>query len=494
MKRPLNCVCGTLLALFGLHSGGLISAQEIRYGLHIAGSDRQLLQGSSADGRRQIVDWYVREPARQDYRFDSLDALVAGDTQMGMDVVLTLRSDSNWATEIPVSPDIERNYDQPDSSAIVSDDWRNYVTELVERYDGDGVGDIANLGGNGVRTWQLSNEFLAQWKGTEQQFIDWMSITYTAIKNADPTAMVVSPALTGTHIFALRDGFNTRGWTFTGSSDDTQLLITEDDLAGMEIPLLDLTTRVLQNASDSYDIVDLHMYNSMDEDAAFSIDWVRSVLGEEGADKPIWSTEFASPFFDWSEEKFSRAVITAQVTAFAAGLDRIYWSSFEPAEQWNENYTRLALTDFDDQPTAAYYAYAFLAEQTAGFETVSAVDVPVAGAQSYEFTFADRDPLTVSWNANGIQFRDLESTILLPNAILGRDNADCSGDGIIDRSDAACHLRAHRRSFVALYRLADDEAAVRSVPEPVPSPALLIGVPMWLLGRRRPTRTINELG
>ena len=319
------------------------------------------------------------------------------------DLVITLRCNSNWANTVsadqpPRNGGPGSNYEKPSSMPKDMTNWRKYIRQLVERYDGDGWNDAPGLR-KPIKNWQLDNEILAQWKGTDQQFVELMRVTYETIKEVDPTAQLISPGITGVSVSALVNGHNERGWIYRGHNDQNRKKVHRKQILNTS-KAKNHSTRIsnLIQAMEPYmDVIDVHLYGHDSIDLLAGIKWIKDELRKAGSDARIWSLEFAAPFHEFSDERFNRYVITCQITAFHAGVERIFWSSLNPTLGWSDNYVRLSLIDEQGKPKTAFVNYALTAHLLEGFTNVEKMATE-EGVYLYRFDFSQpRSSVLVGW-------------------------------------------------------------------------------------------------
>src|SRR5438105_3105970 len=78
----------------------------------------------------------------------------------------------------------------PAPSAAHVDDFRAFVTALVERYDGDGRDDAPGLRG-GIHDWVVGGEWTGYWQSRNaDDYLATLRVASAAIKAADPSAHV----------------------------------------------------------------------------------------------------------------------------------------------------------------------------------------------------------------------------------------------------------------------------------------------------------------
>jgi len=166
-------------------------------------------------------------------------------------------------------------------------DFADFVTAAVERYDGDGVKDAA--GSPRIAVWQLWNEPNAweTWPGTPAEYGALLQAGYAAIKAADPTASVTTGGL----------------YVFDGSWNDGKG--HQDGLAFFE-----QTLTSSPGAWSAFDSLTIHPYMpdvAPDQESLLSkvIFWGRLATAKDwltaqtqargGAIRPLWIGEVGWP-------------------------------------------------------------------------------------------------------------------------------------------------------------------------------------------------------
>lgn len=193
-----------------------------------------------------------------------------------------------------------------------TDDYKEFLTSLVERYDGDRTGDMSGLT-LPVKYWEILNEpemdstELTFYKGTKAEYVEILTASYEAIKAACSDCSVVQGGAAG----AAEDNLDYWGDIF--------------DLGG----------------GDYFDIANIHYINSGDL-SSLNVTAFSNLMNEKGVDKPIWVTE--AEFGDESE------VESATEGALTAGASKIFFTSFEiggtgpPSGEYSDIYD--GITDY----------------------------------------------------------------------------------------------------------------------------------------------------
>lgn len=189
-------------------------------------------------------------------------------------------------------------------------DFADYVRKVVERYDGDGIDDAA--GSPRIAVWQIGNEPNAweTWPGTPAEYGALLVAGYQAIKQADPSATVVTAGL---YVF---DG----GWN-DGRGHRDGLAFLQDAIAAVP------------QAWNSFDALAIHPYmpdvapDQANIVARVSL-WGRINTARQwldvrgGGNRPLWISEIG-----WSTCVASQSdcYASAELSAQEESYDRERW-------------------------------------------------------------------------------------------------------------------------------------------------------------------------
>jgi len=139
------------------------------------------------------------------------------------------------------------------------DDYKNFLTKLVDRYDGDGTNDMPGLT-KPIKYWDVMNEpeFKMFFKGSKEDFIEIFNFSSKVIKENQPNAVIVMAGAAG--MFPK----NKRYWK-----------------------------SVLPEIKDHFDIANIHHISGPDGqcDKELWVDEFAALLKSVDVDKPIWLTE-----------------------------------------------------------------------------------------------------------------------------------------------------------------------------------------------------------
>jgi len=168
--------------------------------------------------------------------------------------------------------------------------YKNFMSKLVERYDGDGVDDMPDLQ-IPVRYYEILNEPSMQggdltfFKGTPKEYVEILKASHEAIKSACDKCAVVQGGASGNH-------------------DEPTVFWDKVFSVG---------------GGDYIDVANIHFINYGDETTLNVNDFKKS-MAKNGVKKPIWVTE--------SEFKNSDDIDGAVSGALNAGAEKIFFPGF----------------------------------------------------------------------------------------------------------------------------------------------------------------------
>jgi hypothetical protein len=252
------------------------------------------------------------------------------------------------------------------------------VSNMVERYDGDGVSDMPGLL-YPIRVWELVNEFSSMAPTNQypllgqSNFIAMIISGRQAIKAAYPDA-----------VFAL-DPFNT---------DDTQALFQ-------------------QMNPTNVDLVAFHSYSPIDAPNVTNNPGYLGNLADlmqtlNLTNQPVWATEYA--FYDHLGATRTNMVGTqadnarwfVQTTVWAFGSDllqKIIYTEIEPPQDPSAFLQWMALTDTNGVPRQIYYAFKKLASLIDNYSSEQSLSL---GTNIYGFQFdVNSTNVYVLWSKGG---------------------------------------------------------------------------------------------
>lgn len=336
------------------------------------GDNRPLLadtaRAAGVQWTREELPWDLIEPADSDFRpvYDQNLRLAA---EKGLGIVGMLLTTPPWARDSSCRPRGDRYWCPPASVA----QFAQFAAYMAERYDADGNADAP--GSPRVAAWQIWNEpndtllwpdIGADANARKRRYGDLLVAAYSAIKAADPTALVV---IGGTYIYD--------GSCAGGLCDGLNFLNAEGGVF-----------RQVPQAKQAFDIFAVHPYiptNAPDDPKIPRILTVEGRLRQARAwvdrdagrpDAPLWVSEVG-----WcttpgrcpgnaaiSEEQQANYLVRTLVLAQQLGVQHVSWFQFEDAfNDSNREWANAAIVrSFDGtsyQPKPAYTAYRTLAAQ-----------------------------------------------------------------------------------------------------------------------------------
>jgi hypothetical protein len=154
-------------------------------------SDFKLLQGTSTSWLRNSIVWpQVEETnvAPSQYNWGAADASLRASVDNCVNMIVTIENTPAWAATTGERSAIKTGF---------LDDYREFVTAVVERYDGDGIADAPN--GAVVNYWEFYNEpdmgsevpNQEGWGNFGAQYAKMLETVYDAVHKANPNAKVV---------------------------------------------------------------------------------------------------------------------------------------------------------------------------------------------------------------------------------------------------------------------------------------------------------------
>ncbi|MCS6844741.1 MAG: hypothetical protein NZ528_10565 [Caldilineales bacterium] len=315
-----------------------------RVGVHTLPADRHTLALAAEGGFDAVVElfsWRQIEPTRDQWHWQLPDEVVAGAAYYGLDLVVRLDQHPAWASDVPLTLNAP-----PDDLA----DYVRFVGRVAERYRGRVLGYVI---------WNEPN-LAIDWGGRPpdpKAYTDMLCRAYTAVKAADPDALVAAAGLAPTD---------------------------HNDAEAMDERLF-LRAMLEAGAGQCFDVLAAHPYGfGQPPDAPRSannglvmarVEDLRALLVEHGLrDRPIWATELG-----WTVDRQGsqgwQAVSEEQQAAYLAqtlevAAQRWPWMTLlavwnlpsvdgpggeRPPERLPADFLGYSLVDPEGRPRPAYY-------------------------------------------------------------------------------------------------------------------------------------------
>ncbi|HET6312397.1 MAG TPA: glycosyl hydrolase [Chloroflexia bacterium] len=297
---------------------------------------------------REDFAWGLIQPTEQRYEWTATDRIVGGLTERKVNVLGIISYSANWAT--PSKEDDK----QPSAISFYPPDpdkYAHFVRTLVSRYKGT------------VKHWEVWNEpdnsLFWKPKPNAREYAELLKVAYKAIKQADPTAKVLSGGVSGNAIPFLEE------MVAAGAGSSFDILA----LHPYAVPLNPAQARV-ESRPEVHKMVDVELTK------------YRAFLERHGPARPIWVTELGWPARDWGLDDAAQADYMAQAYAqmLASGLvERIFWYSFKdasdrPADSWGMLSWGKGKTDLSPR-RPSFSAYATLTRMLAGAKPAGRVQL-----------------------------------------------------------------------------------------------------------------------
>ena len=232
------------------------------------------------------VAWADMAPHKGEYHFEYLDRYLALAEEHNAEVLYPLGLTPRWASSRPD----EKSAYQPGWAAEPRDieDWRNYVTTIVEHCKGR------------VHAYEIWNEpnYKPFWTGDVDGVLRLTREASQIIRKLDPQAVIVSPAAT----------------TASGTKWLAEFLS--------------------KGGGQFVDVIGYHFYvNTQPPEAILPIiAQVKKIMADNHQSaKPLWNTEIGwlRPSQFASEDLCAAYLARTYILAWAAGVQRTYWYAWD---------------------------------------------------------------------------------------------------------------------------------------------------------------------
>jgi hypothetical protein len=203
---------------------------------------------------RLILTWWMVEPEEGKFTFDLPDLVIDMHYNARISPVITLLSNSEWATRGIGGPEITGS-----SPPINMTQYERYVRTVVNRYK------------DKVEYWQIENEVSDTtiepsprfWNGTKEEYLELLQHAYITIKQVDPDAKVV----------------------LQGFADGMFILINEGNTTIQEF-----FEYLMDNGSSYFDVIDFHQYFEPDT-VYLEVNMLKETMSKYGYQKELICTE-----------------------------------------------------------------------------------------------------------------------------------------------------------------------------------------------------------
>ena len=313
------------------------------------------------------------------YNWQNVDKVVKEFQTNKDDLYFVTRSASKWAGEESES------HDWPPESDYL-DDYGEYIYNLVERYDGDGVNDMPGLI-NPIKSWGVGSEVQhrGMWGGTGEEYAEVLEIAYQNIRKADPEAKVVLA------------GINTGECIKEDSSINFELL--ECELFASKVASQRSMEFIKSNLGlcQYFDIIDIHANHSW-QGIPDTVSFIEAELAKNNCPvRPIWAGDLLSAVkiehsmsngdevlakleandqstIEWYRIEQQRHAVKKVVVSLANGIEKVFVEL--PVDNKDANFPTgryLGLINDDLSSRPVFNSYQLLISKIANFESVKRV-------------------------------------------------------------------------------------------------------------------------
>ncbi|MCO5188300.1 MAG: hypothetical protein M9918_08940 [Anaerolineae bacterium] len=222
--------------------------------------------------RPEFGKWGNLENVQGSVYWGTLDSLVREYQGAGFsDIQIVLMADSPWASEAPTDPEHPLEPRNPMPKFEHLQHYGQFVRQVAERYDMDGVQDMEGLRFP-INRFAVEAEFSGFWGGSAEEYVQLLRVVYPAIHHANQDAEV---ALVG---LLMADAFS---GAQTVEEADQRL---GEQFAGRKSKA---DIEQILSACKVYDVVDFHSLGDYTE-IPLSAEWIRTQLNANGCgDHPI---------------------------------------------------------------------------------------------------------------------------------------------------------------------------------------------------------------
>ncbi len=281
--------------------------------------------------------WIEQEPGS--YTFSETDREVQEAQRYGFHILANVQPKALWdeekcheVTDKP-SPGIPIPFTEAYKPCDM-DAYKSFVTTLVERYDGDGNNDMPGLTVP-IKHWEIMNEpeFSNYFLGTPGEYVEIVEASATAIREADPDAVIV-----------------------------------QGGMAGMAPEMTNFWRQVFDlGVAQYFDVLNMH---SIGHGEHLNIPAFRQFLSDyDVSEKPVWVTEVqyqqAGQTRDSTPEQFAGTMARSYIFALANGVDKLLYVNLKIPQGAPGNIPfdeRSALIDNNGMKTPLYFAHKTISE------------------------------------------------------------------------------------------------------------------------------------
>ena len=207
--------------------------------------------------------WNHIEKEKGNFTWEEADKYVVYAQEHNQTILATIWPHANWEQKSckrkKARSPFGKKFTKYLSKPCSMDDYKNFLLQLVDRYDGDGANDMPGLT-KPIKYWDIMNEpeFKMFFKGSKEDFVEIFNFSSKIIKGKQKEAMIVMAGAAG--MFPENKKF----WKYA-----------------------------LPKIKDNFDIANIHHISTPDGkcDKELWVDEFAALLKSVDVDKPIWLTE-----------------------------------------------------------------------------------------------------------------------------------------------------------------------------------------------------------
>lgn len=324
--------------------------------------------------------------------------------------------------------------------------WANYVSEVAERFDADGIDDSnANVC---INYYQLSNE-LYEWYEksgfSTEEYVETFRITIDALQRANPNAKLV--------------------------------IVSQIQPDRLENDLLDIIDGLHREGIEFHG-VDLHYWTNADDWMMSIVADMRAYLDRLGlADVEIWSTENGTHVGcpetgipEQSQEDQARSLVKRIVWGRANGLDRLLWNwlvdTYNFRGDGESNYDAMGLISDGEgscdssqagELRLAYHSYALLTQwtDTSAAEQIGEMNITRGNVYGYQYrSLSNNQDIYIIWSeqqaGSSVSFRVSSNRVFVTELIT--DGSATTDSYVLEANNGVIQFEA-TRDPVLIYEL-----------------------------------------
>lgn len=309
----------------------------------------QMTKDAGIGWDRTSVLWKNIMDEEGNFNWVNLDEIIEKILRHEIKIILTLRSVHEVFA--PGSGEVDLGYETIWKSAPPApeylENYKDFIRQIVERYDGDGISDAAFVNGiKNIKYWQIENKPGKKpnkgsmfWNGTAADYASLFLVAWNTIKEADPEAKVA----------------------LSGFSHSAIKYFLENDRS-----FISEVIRIIHKKGGNFDIFDYHFY----------AEYQKFIKTTKFTDKPVWVTEtnvnnnLLNPYSTVEDyNRFvSKDIVKRYSTMFVREVEKAFWFEFSDKKDatWTipmepgdfEQFRGLVQSDLTPKPV--YYTYKLL--------------------------------------------------------------------------------------------------------------------------------------